>query len=99
MPFAHGYAVCRVERCPHAGPPLHPRVALPSDRLVDRGVRVGVQVTGDVPGRHATGPQQADDEMADVLAYALALAPRLHRTGLHTGRARLVCHLVEHSRT
>jgi hypothetical protein len=48
--------------------------ALPSPSGADIGS--GVQVPGDVPGRDAGEAQQADREVADVLAHAGALLPR-----------------------
>src|SRR5256885_1246038 len=70
--LARGYPVGRVVPLPAAAPPLHPRVALPGDRLADLGVRLRVQVPGDVPGRDADGAQQRGAQVRDVLADALA---------------------------
>src|SRR3954449_10691778 len=86
--------VRRIEGIPPAVPPLHPGVAFPRHRLADPGVRLRVQVAGDVARGQAEGPQQPDGDVGDVLADALALGPCLHRVGLHVRRPGEVLHVV-----
>src|SRR3954466_3583315 len=57
---------------PGPAPPPPPGVALAGHRLADRRVPPGVQVPGDVAGGQAERPQQADGDVRDVLADALA---------------------------
>src|SRR5439155_26042911 len=96
VPWADLHVVGRVEAPPAAGPRLDPGVALTADRLTDPGVRLGVQVTGDVPGRDADRTQDGQREVGVVLTDALPGLPRVHGRGVHAGGARLVGELVVH---
>jgi len=66
-----------VEMPPAAGPRLHPRVALPVDRVADDGLVVGVQITRHVARRNSHAAHQDQRQMREVLADALAFTQRV----------------------
>src|SRR3954470_20699993 len=85
-------AVRRVVAPPPAEPDLDPRMALTTARDSDWRVGHRVQITGDVPRRDSSRPQQGKADVRDVLADALAQPPGLECGRLDAGRPGLVLH-------